>query len=90
MTSRLRVALLVALGFLGTAAQASAQSYTLVATLNARAGEVSLGLAAMVFTTALLSGPGAADIGWAAVPLGRIHDEAARSTLARAVVSFRT
>lgn len=57
-----------------------------VATLNARAGDASLGLAAMVFRTGLLSEPGAADIGWAAVPLGRIHDDAARDALARAGV----
>lgn len=55
-----------------------------VATLNARAADASLGLAAMVFKTGLLSEPGAADIGWAAAPLGRIHDDAARAALARA------
>ncbi|WP_340374578.1 hydroxysqualene dehydroxylase HpnE [Streptomyces sp. SS7] len=45
-----------------------------VATLNAVAGEASLALAAMVFKTGLLSDPGAADIGWAHVPLGDLHD----------------
>ncbi|WP_255950420.1 hydroxysqualene dehydroxylase HpnE [Streptomyces odontomachi] len=52
-----------------------------VATLNARAGDASLGLAAMVFKTGLLSAPGAADIGWAQVPLGDIHDTLARKAL---------
>ncbi|MDQ0584639.1 hydroxysqualene dehydroxylase HpnE [Streptomyces rishiriensis] len=52
-----------------------------VATLNAVAGDSSLGLAAMVFKTGLLSEPGAADIGWAHVPLGDLHDRLARKAL---------
>ncbi|MCX4671671.1 hydroxysqualene dehydroxylase HpnE [Streptomyces sp. NBC_01381] len=52
-----------------------------VATLNAVAGDSSLGLAAMVFKTGLLSEPGAADIGWARVPLGDLHDTLARKAL---------
>ncbi|MFF2650303.1 hydroxysqualene dehydroxylase HpnE [Streptomyces sp. NPDC058045] len=52
-----------------------------VATLNSTAGDCSLGLAAMVFRTGLLSEPGAADIGWAHVPLGDIHDTLARKAL---------
>jgi squalene-associated FAD-dependent desaturase len=52
-----------------------------VATLNATAGESSLGLAAKVFKTGLLSEPGAADIGWAAAPLGDLHDGRARAAL---------
>jgi squalene-associated FAD-dependent desaturase len=52
-----------------------------VATLNATAEEASLGLAAMVFKTGLLSHPGAADIGWARVPLGELHDGKARAAL---------
>jgi squalene-associated FAD-dependent desaturase len=52
-----------------------------VATLNAVAGDSSLGLAAMVFKTGLLSEPGAADIGWAHVPLGELHDRLARKAL---------
>lgn len=52
-----------------------------VATLNAVAGDASLGLAAMVFKTGLLSDPGAADIGWARVPLGELHDRLARGAL---------
>lgn len=52
-----------------------------VATLNAVASDASLGLAAMVFKTGLLSQPGAADIGWAHVPLGDLHDTLARKAL---------
>ncbi|MCF3121677.1 FAD-dependent oxidoreductase [Streptomyces arenae] len=52
-----------------------------VATLNAVAGDASLGLAAMVFKTGLLSDPGAADIGWSRVPLGDLHDKLARKAL---------
>ncbi|KUL78196.1 MULTISPECIES: hydroxysqualene dehydroxylase HpnE [unclassified Streptomyces] len=52
-----------------------------VATLNAVAGDASLGLAAMVFRTGLLSEPGAADIGWSRAPLGDLHDGLARKAL---------
>ncbi|MFR9800053.1 hydroxysqualene dehydroxylase HpnE [Streptomyces sp. MS06] len=52
-----------------------------VATLNAAASDTSLGLAAMVFKTGLLSDPAAADIGWARVPLGELHDRLARKAL---------
>ncbi|MFE2874532.1 hydroxysqualene dehydroxylase HpnE [Streptomyces roseus] len=52
-----------------------------IATLNATAGHSSLGLAAMVFKTGLLSENGAADIGWATVPLGDLHDTLARKQL---------
>lgn len=52
-----------------------------VATLNATAPNASMGLAAMVFKTGLLSEPGAADIGWARVPLGDLHDTLARKAL---------
>lgn len=52
-----------------------------VATLNAVAGDASLALAAMVFKTGLLSDPGAADIGWARVPLGELHDRLTRKAL---------
>ncbi|MGW2278020.1 hydroxysqualene dehydroxylase HpnE [Streptomyces sp. NPDC001770] len=52
-----------------------------VATLNATAENASMALAAMVFKTGLLSEPGAADIGWAAVPLGELHDVLARKAL---------
>ncbi|WP_432012523.1 hydroxysqualene dehydroxylase HpnE [Streptomyces cucumeris] len=52
-----------------------------VATLNATAAHASLGLAAMVFKTGLLSEAGAADIGWARAPLGELHDTLARAAL---------
>lgn len=52
-----------------------------VATLNATAPNSSLALAAKVFKTGLLSEPGAADIGWARVPLGEVHDTLARKAL---------
>lgn len=52
-----------------------------VATLNATAPHASMGLAAMVFKTGLLSEPGAADIGWARVPLGELHDTLAYKAL---------
>jgi squalene-associated FAD-dependent desaturase len=57
-----------------------------IATLNAAAEDASLGLAAMVFKTGLLSSPGAADIGWAAAPLGELHDTRARAALDKAGV----
>ncbi|MEV8001404.1 hydroxysqualene dehydroxylase HpnE [Streptomyces parvus] len=52
-----------------------------VATLNATAPDASMALAAKVFKTGLLSDPGAADIGWATVPLGDLHDTLARKAL---------
>ncbi|MFF4739538.1 hydroxysqualene dehydroxylase HpnE [Streptomyces sp. NPDC001262] len=57
-----------------------------IATLNATADKASLSLAAKVFKTGLLSAPGAADIGWAHVPLGELHDTRARAALDRAGV----
>jgi squalene-associated FAD-dependent desaturase len=51
------------------------------ATLNARAEQVSLALAAMVFQVGLLGAPDAADVGWSAVPLGQLHGESARAAL---------
>lgn len=61
-----------------------------VATLNAVAGDCSLALVAMVFKTGLLSEPGAADIGWARVPLGDLHDRMAREALDAAGVRTET
>ncbi|WP_129843308.1 hydroxysqualene dehydroxylase HpnE [Streptomyces sp. RFCAC02] len=60
-----------------------------VATLNARAADVSLALAAMVFRTGLLTDPGAADIGVARVPLGTLHHTLALAALDRAGVTTR-
>jgi squalene-associated FAD-dependent desaturase len=61
-----------------------------VATLNARAQDASLALAAMVFQVGLLTDAGAADIGWAKVPLGHLHGNAAVKRLAEAGVDVRT
>jgi squalene-associated FAD-dependent desaturase len=52
-----------------------------VATLNARADDASLALAAMVFQVGLLTDAGAADIGWSLVPLQQLHGEAAKARL---------
>ena len=54
------------------------------ATLNARAHEASLSLAAMVFQVGLLGAPDAADIGWSRVPLQRLHGDAAHDRLVEA------
>ncbi|QES47296.1 phytoene dehydrogenase [Streptomyces venezuelae] len=71
------------LGRYGQSARAIEALWDLVgiATLNATADRSSLGLAAMVFKTGLLSERGAADIGWARVPLGDLHDTLARKAL---------
>jgi hydroxysqualene dehydroxylase len=60
------------------------------ATLNARAASASLALAASVFRMGLLTDPAAGDLGWSRVPLGRLHDGAARRALAAAGVDLRT
>jgi squalene-associated FAD-dependent desaturase len=51
-------------------------------TLNVSAADASLALAAMVFQTGLLREADAADIGWARVPLARVHAEPAARALA--------
>ena len=61
-----------------------------IPTVNLPAREASLATAAMVFKTGLLSAPGAADIGWSRVPLGRLHGERAERALARAGVTVRS
>ncbi len=61
-----------------------------VATLNARADDAALALAAMVFQVGLLTDRGAADIGWSRVPLQRLHGDAAAAALAAAGVTVRT
>ena len=55
-------------------------------TLNLHASEAGLAGAARVFKTGLLEHPAAADIGIAAVPLARLHDEPAADALACAGV----
>jgi len=58
-------------------------------TVNLPAGEASLALAAKVFKTGLLEQVDAADIGYAAVPLQRLHGDAAERALAEAGVEVR-
>ena len=60
------------------------------ATLNARADQASLALAAMVFQVGLLGEPDAADIGWSRVPLQRLHGDAAHDRLRVAGAKVRT
>ncbi|HEY0532251.1 MAG TPA: hydroxysqualene dehydroxylase HpnE [Actinoplanes sp.] len=61
-----------------------------IATLNAKAGDASLALAAKVFQTGLLTKASAADIGWSVVPLGELHGTAGRRALAAAGVEVLT
>ena len=61
-----------------------------IATLNARAADASLALAATVFQVGLLERADAADIGWSRVPLQRLHGDAAAGALADAGVDVRT
>jgi squalene-associated FAD-dependent desaturase len=58
-------------------------------TLNLDPANASLAQAAQVFQTGLLSEAAAGDVGYARVPLGTIHDAAARRALARAGVEVR-
>jgi squalene-associated FAD-dependent desaturase len=61
-----------------------------VATLNARAPDASLALAATVFQVGLLTRSSAADLGWSLVPLGELHGEAGRAALVAAGARVRT
>jgi len=58
-------------------------------TLNLDASQASLALGAMVFKTGLLENARAGDVGWAAVPLQRLHGDAAESALTAAGVDVR-
>jgi hydroxysqualene dehydroxylase len=58
-------------------------------TLNLVAADASLAQAAYVFQEGLLRDRAAGDVGYARVPLGEIHDLAARRALARAGVDVR-
>ncbi|AIJ24171.1 hydroxysqualene dehydroxylase HpnE [Amycolatopsis methanolica] len=60
-----------------------------IATLNAPAEQASLGLAATVFQVGLLTDADAADIGWATVPLRRLHGEPALARLTEAGATVR-
>jgi squalene-associated FAD-dependent desaturase len=53
-----------------------------VPTLNLPAAEASLALAAKVFRTGLLDDASGSDLGWARVPLGALHADAATRALA--------
>jgi hydroxysqualene dehydroxylase len=55
-----------------------------VATLNARAADASLALAATVFQVGLLATSDAADIGWSMVPLQQLHGDGGAQALRRA------
>ncbi|TNC23021.1 hydroxysqualene dehydroxylase HpnE [Amycolatopsis alkalitolerans] len=74
------------LGRHGQSEQAITKLWDLVgiATLNAHAAEASLSLAATVFQVGLLTDAGAADIGWAKVPLRELHGEPAKARLTEA------
>jgi squalene-associated FAD-dependent desaturase len=61
-----------------------------VATLNSRADDASLSLAATVFQEGLLTDPSAADIGWSRVPLRELHGDPALACLAAAGAHVRT
>ena len=58
-------------------------------TLNLHAREASLALAAKVFRTGLLEESGAGDIGYAAVPLARLHGDPAQRRLEAAGADVR-
>jgi squalene-associated FAD-dependent desaturase len=58
-------------------------------TVNLPADEASLALAAKVFKTGLLEEAAAADVGYAAVPLQRLHGDAGERALAAAGVEVR-
>ncbi|MCL2780435.1 MAG: hydroxysqualene dehydroxylase HpnE [Actinomycetia bacterium] len=59
------------------------------ATMNIDPAQASLALATMVFRTALFEDAGAADIGFAALPLGELHHGAAGRALREAGVEVR-
>ncbi|MGH3828924.1 MAG: hydroxysqualene dehydroxylase HpnE [Pseudonocardiaceae bacterium] len=61
-----------------------------VATLNARADQASLSLAATVFQEGLLTHAAAADIGWSRVPLRELHGDPALAALGIAGAEVRT
>jgi squalene-associated FAD-dependent desaturase len=67
----------------GQSAQAVTRLWSVIstATLNIDPDAASLALAAKVFRTGLLEDSTGADLGYAAVPLGEIHDTRARAAL---------
>ncbi|MEV0407425.1 hydroxysqualene dehydroxylase HpnE [Actinoallomurus sp. NPDC050550] len=73
----------------GGAARRALWELFAVAALNIGVEDAALGPAAMVFRTALLGRADAADIGVPAVPLGDLHDTAARAAIERQGGSVR-
>jgi len=61
-----------------------------IATMNARAVDASLAIAATVFQIGLLAEADAADIGWSLVPLQELHGDAAERALVDAAAAVRT
>jgi squalene-associated FAD-dependent desaturase len=76
----------------GQSPEAQAALWDLICrpTVNLPVTEASLALAATVFQTGLLTEAGAADIGWASVPLGELHGDAGLRALERAGVEVLT
>jgi squalene-associated FAD-dependent desaturase len=60
-----------------------------IATLNARADDASLALAATVFQIGMLGDNSSGDIGWSTVPLQRLHGDAASTAFAESGVAVR-
>ncbi|MCX5043746.1 hydroxysqualene dehydroxylase HpnE [Aldersonia sp. NBC_00410] len=60
-----------------------------IATLNARADDASLALAATVFQIGMLNANSAGDIGWSIVPLQQLHGTSAATALTRAGAQVR-
>lgn len=60
-----------------------------LATMNVRAPQASLALAATVFQIGLLGRADAADIGWSRIPLSRLHAQPAAAALAAAGAHLR-
>jgi squalene-associated FAD-dependent desaturase len=58
-------------------------------TVNLHADQASLAMAAKVFQTGLLEAADAGDVGWARVPLSRLHHDAAERALREAGVDVR-
>jgi len=58
-------------------------------TVNVRAKDASLALAAKVFKTGLLTEASAADLGWSRVPLAQLHADPAEAVLRRAGATVR-
>jgi squalene-associated FAD-dependent desaturase len=75
----------------GQSGRAVARLWSVIstATLNIDPDAASLALAAKVFRTGLLEDSSGADLGYAAVPLGEIHDRRARAVLAAQGVDVR-